>query len=84
MWGTDPGDWRPLLAPGGSPLCDPSVWIAYGLPFLLESPSQFRTDGPNDLASAAYAEEFNEVKELERPREHEADAGADPHRRVRE
>jgi hypothetical protein len=64
VWGTDPGDWRPLLASDGSPLCDPSAWIAYGLPFLLESPSQFRTDGPNDLASAAYAEEFNEVKEL--------------------
>jgi hypothetical protein len=64
VWGTDPGDWRPLLAADGSPLCDPSPWIADGLPFLLESPSQFRTDGPNDLASAAYAEEFNEVKEL--------------------
>jgi hypothetical protein len=64
VWGTDPGDWRPLLAPDGSPLCDPSPWIADGLPFLLKSPSQFRTDGPNDLTSAAYAEEFNEVKEL--------------------
>ncbi len=64
VWGTDPGDWRPLLAADGSPLCDPSPWIAYGLPFLLESPSQFRTDGPNELASAAYAEDFNEVKEL--------------------
>jgi hypothetical protein len=64
VWGTDPGDWRPQPAADGSPLCDPSPWIAYGLPFLLESPSQFRTDGPNDLASAAYAEDFNEVKEL--------------------
>jgi hypothetical protein len=64
VWGTDPGDWRPLLAADGSRLCDPSPWIASGLPFLLESPSQFRTDGPNELASAAYAEEFNEVKEL--------------------
>ena len=51
--------------------------------FLLESPSQFRTDGPNDLASAAYAEEFNEVKELG-ALEISADAGADPHRGVRE
>jgi hypothetical protein len=64
VWGTEPGDWRPLLAPDGSPLCDPSSWIAYGLPFLLQSPSQFRTDGPNELSSAAYAEELNEVKEL--------------------
>jgi hypothetical protein len=64
VWGTEPGDWRPLLAADGTPLCDPSPWIASGLPFLLESPSQFRTDGPNYLASAAYAEEFNEVKEL--------------------
>jgi hypothetical protein len=63
-WGTDPGDWRPLLAADGTPLCDPSPWIANGLPFLLRSASQFRTDGPNELDSAAYAEEFNEVKEL--------------------
>jgi hypothetical protein len=40
VWGTDPGDWRPLLAADGSPLCDPSPWIASGLPFLLESPSR--------------------------------------------
>ena len=75
------GDWRPLLAADGSPLCDPSPWLASGLPFLLESPSQFRTDGPNDLASAAYARSSTRSA-ARRPREHEADAGADPHRGV--
>ena len=33
-------------------------------PFLLESPSQFRTPGPNSLGSAAWAADFNEVKAL--------------------
>jgi hypothetical protein len=33
-------------------------------PFLIKSPSQFRSEGPNPLTSAAYAEDFNEVKEL--------------------
>ena len=33
-------------------------------PFLLESSSQFRTAGPNALASAAWATDFNEVKAL--------------------
>ena len=41
-----------------------SPWIASGLPFLLESPSQFRTDGPATSPAPPYAEEFNEVKEL--------------------
>jgi hypothetical protein len=63
-WDTGPGDWRPLMAADGTPLCDPSPWIADGLPFLLKSASQFRTDGPNELDSAAYAEDFNEVKKL--------------------
>jgi hypothetical protein len=33
---------------------------------VLESRSQFRTDGPQPLASAAYAEDYNEVKRLGR------------------
>ena len=33
-------------------------------PFLIQSPSQFRSDGPNALTSRAYTQDFNEVKEL--------------------
>ena len=33
-------------------------------PFLLKTSSQFRTRGPNDLASAAWARDFNEVKAI--------------------
>jgi hypothetical protein len=34
------------------------------VPFLVKSPSQFRTAGPLDLTSAEYAAEFNEVKNI--------------------
>jgi hypothetical protein len=34
------------------------------VPFLVESPSQFRTAGPYALTSAAYAADVNEVKEI--------------------
>ena len=45
---------------------DPSAWVARVRPFVLESQSQFRTDGPLPLAGAAYAEEYDEVKRLGR------------------
>ena len=35
-------------------------------PFVLESQSQFRTDGPQALNSGAYAQDYNEVKRLGR------------------
>ncbi len=56
-----PGIWRPT--PPNNAL-DPTAWVANVRPFLIESSSQFRTDGPNALTSPAYAEDFNEVKEL--------------------
>ena len=43
---------------------DPAAWVADVRPFLIESHSQFRSDGPNRLTSRAYAKDFNEVKEL--------------------
>ena len=54
-----PGAWRPEL-----PLfiSDPFAWAAYVKPFLIESPSQFRSDGPNALTSDAYTADFAEVK----------------------
>jgi hypothetical protein len=60
----DPGHWQPLLNPDGTPQLDPTAWVANVQPFLIQSPSQFRTDGPNALTSAEYAQEFNEVKAL--------------------
>jgi hypothetical protein len=59
-----PGFWQPLLNPDGTPMLDPTPWVGGVRPFLLQSPSQFRTAGPLSLASAAYAAEFNEVKAI--------------------
>jgi hypothetical protein len=58
-----PGYWEPLLV-GGIPQLDPSPWVANAQPFLVRSSSQFRTAGPNTLTSAAYTQDFNEVKEI--------------------
>jgi hypothetical protein len=60
----DPGHWQPLLNPDGTPILDPTPWVGDVKPFLMTSSSQFRTDGPNALTSAAYAKDFNEVKAL--------------------
>jgi hypothetical protein len=60
----EPGHWQPLLDEDGNPILDPTAWVGGVRPFLLQSSSQFRTEGPNALSSDAYAEEFNEVKAL--------------------
>jgi hypothetical protein len=59
--GTTPGVWRPTLPFFAQ---DPTPWIADVLPFIVPDADMLRTDGPNALTSAAYAEDFNEVKEL--------------------
>ncbi len=56
--GTDPGEWR-LVPPLSNNVF---AWMADVRPFTLKSASQFRTEGPPDLASEEYAIEFNEVK----------------------
>lgn len=56
--GTGPGEWR-LVPPLNANVF---AWISDVRPFTLKSASQFRTEGPPDLASAQYAAEFNEVK----------------------
>jgi hypothetical protein len=43
---------------------DPFAWVAEVKPFVIESPSQFRTKGPHALTTDAYTREYNEVKEL--------------------
>ena len=65
--GLEPGDWRPVgfsLDPPAAGARDPDPWVGNLEPFLIESPWQFRSEGPNPLTSAAYAEDFNEVKEV--------------------
>ena len=60
-----PGHWQPLVNPDTNlPVLDPTPWVGLVEPFLMRTSSQFRTDGPNALTSAAYAEDFNEVKAL--------------------
>jgi hypothetical protein len=56
-----PGIWRPT--PPFFAL-DPAPWVGNVRPFIVPSAEMLRTDGPNALTSAAYAEDFNEVKEL--------------------
>jgi hypothetical protein len=63
---SDAGHWQPLKNPDGSPILDATPWLAGVRPFLLESSSQFRTDGPQALTSAAWAADYNEVKALGR------------------
>ena len=64
--GSDPGDWRPVGWPFAlpDPRADPDAWVANEKPFLIESPSQFRSKGPNALTSRAYEKDFDEVKSL--------------------
>ena len=59
VFGTAPGEWR-LAAPTFA--VDPAPWLGNVRPFLINSPSQFRSDGPNPVTSAAYTADFNEVK----------------------
>ncbi len=54
-----PGEWRRTSA-----ISDPFAWVGKVTPFTLESTSQFRTKGPFDLDSKAYAKEYDEVKAL--------------------
>jgi hypothetical protein len=59
-----PGVWQPLASATGDPLCDSAQWVKDAAPFLIKSASQFRTAGPYPLDSAAYAADYNEVKDL--------------------
>ncbi len=61
--GTNPGNWRPIGWPA-TPAFDPDGWVGSLEPFVIESPSQFRSDGPNALTSGAYTKDYNEVKSL--------------------
>jgi hypothetical protein len=64
--GADPGDWRPLGWPFSlpDPRADVDAWVGNLKPFVIESPSQFRSKGPNALTSTQYAKDFDEVKSV--------------------
>lgn len=61
--GNGAGAWRPELP---AFVADPNAWVARVRPFTLRSTAQFRTEGPLDMDSSAYAAEFDEVKRLGR------------------
>ena len=66
-----PSQWVPNSAPGHWSLLagqanDPTPWVGGVKPFLMQSSSQFRSAGPPELTSAAWAADFNEVKALGR------------------
>jgi hypothetical protein len=56
-----PGIWRPTPPNFAN---DPAPWVGNVRPFLVPNAEMLRTDGPNALTSAAYTEDFNEIKEL--------------------
>src|SRR6266545_2404016 len=64
--GTDPGEWRlaPPQGPTGIVARDPAAWVGFVKPFLVPDVEMLRSAGPNALTSAAYAEDFNEVREV--------------------
>jgi hypothetical protein len=59
--GTGPGQWRRLTPTGNN-----FKWVGDVDPFLIENASDYATDGPLPLTSAAYAAEFEQVKTLGR------------------
>ncbi len=64
--GFDPGEWRLAPPQGDAKIVakDPAPWVGFVKPFLVPNVEMLRSDGPNPLTSAAYAEDFNEIKEL--------------------
>ena len=61
LGGMQPGQWRPTppaMAPGLAPQ------LATTTPWVIPSPSQFRTAGPVAMTSDQYLADFNEVKSM--------------------
>jgi PAP2 superfamily len=59
--GSDPGEWRKTPPNFGG---DPAPWVGNVDPFLVPNIEMLRSEGPDALKSAAYAEDYNEVKEI--------------------
>ena len=62
--GDEPGEWRSMAFVNGNPVVEPAPWVGNVTPFIIPNATALRSDGPNALTSAAYAEDFDEVKEL--------------------
>lgn len=62
VFGAGPGVYQ--LTPGcaAPPASPASPWLGQLKPFAIESPSQFRADGPPNLTSAQWADDVNEIK----------------------
>jgi PAP2 superfamily protein len=56
--GTAPGEWRPIPPSTGGLVPQ----LAHVVPWVIQSPSQFRPPAPPALDSAQYATDFNETK----------------------
>lgn len=57
--GDGAGEWRPVPPSNAN---DASAWVATTRPIVIENASDFRTAGPRNINSAAYAHEYDEVK----------------------
>ena len=63
--GTQAGEWRSTaFTPTGAPVVEPAPWVGNVTPFIVPDVEALRSEGPNPLTSEAYAQDFNEVKEL--------------------
>ncbi len=59
--GSGPGAWQPTPPAFAAAL---TPWVAQMRPFAIDSPSQYRAEGPPPLDSAQWAADFNETKSL--------------------
>ncbi|MDX6425665.1 MAG: hypothetical protein QOD52_1070 [Gaiellaceae bacterium] len=64
--GSSVGQWRPEVPAFAS---DPNAWLKDVTPFAIADPAHYGSQGPNDLTSKKYADDFNEVKALGRKTE---------------
>jgi hypothetical protein len=59
--GSGPGVWKPVLPAFGN---DANAWAKDVRPFFIDEAAQFRSKGPDELTSKAYARDFEEVKSV--------------------
>src|SRR5262245_10229193 len=62
VFGSGPGVYQATPGAPPEPITPLFPWIAQMKPFTLQSPSQFRAEGPPNLTSAQWVQDFNEVK----------------------
>jgi hypothetical protein len=64
--GTQVGDWRlgPPQGTAGLVGRDPAPWVGFVRPFLVPDVEMLRSEGPDDVTSDGYAEDFAQVKRL--------------------